>query len=86
MTTAAALDRLLDPITLLLSADVAQRLVQFRADAATQAHLDDLAKRANEGSLTTDERAEYEAYVSAIDLVSILQAKARQRLRSQAAN
>jgi hypothetical protein len=86
MTTSAALDRLLDPVASLLSLDVAQRLSQFRADDQTQARLDELAERANEGLLTPDEQAEYEAYVTAIDLVSILQLKARRRLQSQTAN
>lgn len=39
--------------------------------------IDDLAERANEGSLTEDERAEYEAPINAADFVSIIKLKAR---------
>ena len=37
-------------------------------------------KKANEGQLSPSERDEYAAYVRAIDLVSILQSKARRFL------
>ena len=72
-----ALDRILDPIGRTLSPEVARRLVKVRLDAKTQAKIDRLARRCNQGQLTAAERAEYETYVSAIDFVSILQAKAR---------
>jgi hypothetical protein len=79
------LDRLLDPVARCLTADVAKRLVELRADAETQARIDELAAMANEGSLTPADRAEYEGYVEAIDVVSILQAKARKALALQGA-
>lgn len=86
MTTLSALDRLLNPVALLFSEEVAQRIATYQADAPTQSRLDELARRANDGQLRTEEQVEYEAYISAIDIISVLQAKARQRLRSQAAN
>jgi hypothetical protein len=73
----SALDRLLEPLTDCLTPDVARRIVAFRADAETQHRVDELAAKANEGTLTEAEQAEYQSYVEAIDLVSILQAKAR---------
>ena len=45
----------------------------------------ELAEKCNEGTLTAVEREEYEAYVSAINEVSILQAKARRVLKQDAA-
>ncbi len=45
-----------------------------------EARLDELAEKCNEGRLTAAEQEQYEAYVEAIDLVSILQAKARRIL------
>jgi len=60
-----------------LTPDVARNLVKLRLDAKTQARIDRLAQRCNEGKLTPKERAQYAAYVSAIDFVAILQAKAR---------
>lgn len=42
--------------------------------------LDALAELANEGLLTGDERAGYEALINTADIISILLFKARQRL------
>jgi hypothetical protein len=71
------LDRLLDPLSACLTPAMARRLVHFRADSATQVRVDELATKCNEGELTSAERREYEAYVRAIHLISILQSKAR---------
>jgi hypothetical protein len=79
------LDRLLDPVARCLTPDVARQLVEIRPDPETQARIDDLAERANDGSLSVAERTEYEGYVEAIDLVSILQAKARKVLSGRVA-
>jgi hypothetical protein len=74
---APALDRILDPVGRALTPEVAWRLVALRVDAKTQARVDRLARRCNDGKLTAGERAEYETYVTAIDFVAVLQAKAR---------
>jgi hypothetical protein len=74
------LDRILEPVGRALNAEAARNLVELRLDAKTQSHLDRLASKCNEGKLTANERSEYESYVLAIDLVAILQAKARARL------
>lgn len=73
----AVLDQFLEPV---LSLDLARKLADFRADAATQAHVDELARKCNEGVLTPAERAEYEAFVEDADLIALLQAKARAAL------
>jgi len=78
------LDRLLEPVADCLSPDAAKRLAELRADPTTQARLDDLAAKAGEGELSPDERREYESYVAAINLIGVLQAKARRLLRDQA--
>lgn len=80
MTTASVLDRLLDPVGQSLTPDVARALLAIRADEDTQARIDELADKCTEGTLTEVERGEYQAYVAAIDLVTILQAKARRVL------
>lgn len=74
------LDRLLNPIARCLTPDVARLVAELRPDAGTQSRIDELAAKADAGSLTAAERLEYEGYVEAIDLVSILQAKARKAL------
>jgi hypothetical protein len=72
-----ALDRVLEPVTNILTRDVAQGIVNMRADPHLQARLDELASKSSEGRLTDEERHEYEDYVDAIDFIGILQAKAR---------
>ena len=74
------LDRWLDPVSQALNAEAAGRLLGLRADSQTQARVDELAGRNSEGLLTPDERAEYEAFVTAADVVAILQSKARARI------
>jgi hypothetical protein len=75
--SADPIDRVLDPLARCLTPDVARRMLSVEMDPVTRQHLDQLAAKANEGTLTEDERAEYEEYVDAIDFVGILQAKAR---------
>jgi len=77
-----ALDRLLDPLARSLSPAAARAIVNFRADAATRAHIAELAEKCNEGQLTPHERAEYETLVRGIDFITILQSKARRLLGS----
>jgi hypothetical protein len=75
--TAAALERMLEPVGQALSPDVAKRILALRADAATQARLDELAALNASGTITVEDRDEYEALVGAGDLIAVLQAKAR---------
>ena len=80
METATYLDRMLEPVTDCLTPEVARRLAQMRADPELQARIDDLADRCTEGTLTAEEKLEYETYVRAGNLIGILQAKARKLL------
>jgi len=82
MNRNSILNRLLDPVGALLSPEVAQRISSMKADEETQARLDFLATRSNDGQLTPDEQQEYRDYVDAIDLISVLQLKARSYLKS----
>jgi hypothetical protein len=82
-TDSVALDRLLDPLTRRLTPAAARALVEFRVDPATLARIGELAEKCNEGELTAQERAEYEAYVRAGDLITVLQSKARRLLKSR---
>lgn len=76
----AALERLLEPVSRSLNTEAARKLVRIKADARTQARVDELARKCNEGELSPRERSEYEHLVTAGTLVAILQAKARLRL------
>ena len=75
-------DRLVDSI---LTAALAQQLVRLQADASIQARVDELADKCNEGLLTADEREEYDAFVTAFEYISLLQAKSRALLSHQRA-
>lgn len=75
--TAFCLDRLLTPLADCFTPEVAAKIADLRADDATQQRIDYLAEKANEGALTGEERDEYEVYVLTIDVIAVLQAKAR---------
>jgi hypothetical protein len=77
------LSRLLEPVGQMMPAEFARQLSAMRATPEVQARIDELADKSNEGELTDEERAEYLAYVDAIDVIGILQAKARAVLAQQ---
>jgi len=77
------LDRLLEPFADCFTPEVAAKVADMRADDVVQKRVDYLADRANEGLLTPDERDEYTGYLYAIDVIAVLQAKARSQLRRQ---
>jgi hypothetical protein len=79
------LDRLLTPVTQCFTPEVAERLIALRAEPDVKARIEELAAKANEGQLSADERAEYEDYVEAVDLIGILQARARTVLAQRSA-
>jgi hypothetical protein len=76
------LDSLLDPLSRCLDTGSARRVAEFRVAANVQERVDTLAERANEGLLSADERAEYEAFVNASDFIAILKLKALRHLES----
>lgn len=76
MATASYLDRLLDPLTDAFTREVALAVVKLRADPELEAHIAGLRQKANDGTLTSAEDAEYKDFVEAVDLISIIQAKA----------
>ena len=78
------LDEVLEPVARCFTPDVAREIAALRAASTLQVRLDELAGKANEGELTEEERVQYEAYVEAIDVISILQAKARKILATNA--
>lgn len=80
MATTSYLDRLLDPLTEAFTPKVAEALLELRADSELEFHIDELRRKASDGTLTPAEDAEYKDFVEAVDLVSIMQAKARRFL------
>jgi hypothetical protein len=70
------------PIFALLTSEQTRQLAKLQGDPAIAELLTEFATKANEGELTEAERAEYEAYIEANNLLAILQAEARFRLTS----
>lgn len=78
----SVIDRLIEPVGRCLTPEVAQRIASLRADPELQSRVDELADKANAGTLTETERSEYEQYVSFSQFVTLLQIKARNILDS----
>lgn len=81
MTTASLLDKIFEPFGDVMTPETAARFVNMRADDDVQRRIDELADKCTEGELTADESQEYDAYIQAIDFISIMQSKARQVLQ-----
>ncbi len=84
MATATYLDRLLDPLTAVFTPEVASAVLELRADPELETRIAELRRKANEGTLTPKEDVEYKDFVEAVDLISIMQAKARHFLAKHA--
>jgi hypothetical protein len=77
MAAQTLLERMVDPIGRVLTPEAAKDILDVRADVETQRRIDELADKCNEGTLTADERAEYQEFVSMFNILTVLQAKAR---------
>jgi len=73
----AGLAKILDPVAQCFTPEVAKRVAELRADPAVQARIEELADKCNEGTITPEEMAEYDAYIQAMDVIAVLQKKAR---------
>jgi hypothetical protein len=79
-TAPTALDGLLEPLSRCFDAESAKRVVEFQVDPAVRARLGVLAEKADEGTISDDERTEYESFINAADFISILKLKVRRQL------
>lgn len=73
----SVIDQLMDPVGECLTPEVAERIVSLRADAQLQTRVDELADKANRGTISEAERRVYEQYVRFSQFVTLLQLKAR---------
>jgi len=80
--TTDLLDQVIEPFADCLTPEAATRIVAVRAGAEMQAHIDELADKANDGLLTEDERDEYDRILAWFHFVTILQARARRVLQN----
>ena len=79
MSTTEILEHVLDPFVDCFTLEAARKIVALRADAETQERLDH-SPTANDGTLTTEEQAEYEKYRAIFHVITLLQSKARMLL------
>lgn len=84
MSTVSYLDRFLEPVTESFTPELARTFIELRADDELQAEIDVLRQKANLGTLTPDEDAAYKDFVEAVDVLSIIQSKARRYLATNA--
>ena len=75
-----ALERVLAAVGQCLDRQSAESLLRLRADEEMQGRIEELAEKCTEGTLTPEERDEYEAMIRVGNFVAILQAKARRLL------
>ena len=80
MATTSYLDRFLEPIADAMTPKLARVIVDLRADEKLQSEVELLREKANAGTLTPEEDAAYKDFVEAVDVISILQSKARRVL------
>ena len=83
MSTVSYLDRFLQPVTEAFTPELARVLVDLRADDELQAEVELLREKANIGTLSPEEEVAYKDFVEAVDVISILQSKARRFLANQ---
>lgn len=78
MSVPSILGDLLEPI---MTREVATQLLELKANDELKRRLELFGEKANEGTLSPEERQEYEEYIEANDILAIIQAKARRVLR-----
>ncbi len=81
MNAGGILEQILDPLTDCLTLQAALKIVGFEVDSETQERVNELAAKAQAGSLSEAEKADYHDFVEAFDLVAILKSKARMLLK-----
>jgi hypothetical protein len=79
------LGRVIDPIGRCLTPASAKEILGMRADKAARRRVEQLANKCDRGTLTPEERAEYQLFIEVGDFVALLQAKARRYLSERAA-
>lgn len=76
----SVLEMLMEPVGQCLTPEVASRIFSLRADSELQSRVDQLADKANAGTLNSDERTQYDVYLRYANFVTLLQLEARKLL------
>jgi hypothetical protein len=82
----SSLEKFLEQFTSRFTPELAEHFANLPPDPEFQAHLDELGAKANEGTLTEEERSEYATYVEAMDVVALLRVKALARAKKERAD
>jgi 3-mercaptopyruvate sulfurtransferase SseA len=77
------LDKMLQPATDQMPPEFARQLLDLRASEDLQARIEELRGKANSGQISGEEELEYKEFVEAVDIISLLQSKARKILSAQ---
>lgn len=80
-TIGSILDHYLEPLSSHFSRELAEAIINRKPDPTLVARVRELGVKADDGTLTDDEREEYEDLVDAGDLIALLKAKARRFLQ-----
>ena len=78
---ASILSRAIDPESGTWAASVAQGILSLALSSSDRDRMNELADKAREGSLGTDEQLEIESYRQACRLLDLMKAKARLSLK-----
>lgn len=85
MSAGNIIETILIPFATSLTDEAARTALAFQVDAQTQDRVNELARLAQNGEITDEQRREYHDFVEAFDLVAILKSKGRQALSAKAA-
>ena len=77
------LDQMLQPATDQMPPDFARKLLDLRASPELLTRIENLRAKANSGEISHDDELEYKEFVEAVDIISLLQNKARKILASK---
>jgi hypothetical protein len=77
MHAPSALDQFLNPSAGWLTPQGAKQLVDWTVSEDLRSRIEQLGQKANLGTLSPEEDAEYRAYLDDAEIVGLLQAKAR---------
>jgi hypothetical protein len=83
MEELAILERVIDPRTGGMSAELARHILSLDFPRADHARVAKLSGKAQKGTLTKSERAELERYLNVDDMLAMLKSKARMSLRQK---
>ena len=82
VTEADIFSRVIDPSNPTMTPDAARAILHLDYTAADHERVAELARKSNDGDLTSDERRELEGYVLVGDVLAMMKSKARLSLRA----